>query len=281
MPNLDLELKRSISPARRIAIGTWRRSGDPSVYGALTVEVDAMLAYIERFRAHTGLRLTLSHVMAKVMGEVYRAMPDANAVLRFGRIYLRRDVAVFFQVAMEDPATGEIDLSGVVVRDPAAQDLAEIVQTFERSTRQVRAGRDAEKESTRQLMRRLPGWLVGPVLDVVAMGLYTFNLDLRWLGLPRDAFGAALITNVGSLGLDEAYAPLVPYSRAPLVISLGAVQRTLLPDDDGAPRLAHTLRIGATFDHRILDGAHAARMARVVQRCFADPEAWLGPIAPS
>ena len=45
------------------------------------------------------------------MGMVLHEMPDANAILRFNRIYLREDIGVFFQVAMEDPQTGELDLS--------------------------------------------------------------------------------------------------------------------------------------------------------------------------
>jgi pyruvate dehydrogenase E2 component (dihydrolipoamide acetyltransferase) len=274
--NLPLTLKPRVSPARKLAIGTWHGAGDPSVYGALVVEADAMLTFIEAFRERTGKRLTMSHVMAKVLGEVYEAMPDANAILRWGRIYLRKDVAVFFQVAMEDPVTGEIDLSGLVVRDPGRLTLEEIVDLFERGATAVRAGKDAEKERTRQMFRWIPGILVRSILDALSFYLYTLNLDGRILGVPRDTFGAALVTNVGSLGLDEAYAPLVPYTRAPLVISLGGIRRELLPDEDGRPRVARTLRIGATFDHRILDGVHAARMAKVVQRCFADPEGTIG-----
>jgi hypothetical protein len=275
--HLPLTLKPKISPARKVAFGTWHGPGDPSVYGALVVEADAMLAFIDAFRERTGRRLTLSHVMAKVMGEVFAEMPDANALLRWGRLYLRREVAVFFQVAFEDPATGEIDLSGLIVREPRALSLVEIVDVFERRGAAVRAGKDEDKEKARQLFRWIPGIAVRPILDALSFWLYTLNLDGRIFGVGRDAFGSALVTNVGSLGLDEAYAPLVPYSRTPLVISLGGIRREIRPDADGAPRLVHTLRIGATFDHRILDGVHAARMARVVQRCFADPEGTLGP----
>ena len=32
-----------------------------------------------------------------------------------------------------------------------------------------------------------------------------------------------MITNIGSIGLDQAYVPLVPYSRVPILIALGAV----------------------------------------------------------
>lgn len=278
MPNLHLTAKRPLSPARKLALGTWRHSGDPSVYGSLLVEADAMLAYIEAFREATGRRLTLSHVMAKVMGEVFAAMPDANAMLRFGRIELRREVAVFFQVAFEDPETGQIDLSGLVVREPQALSLLEVVDLFEQRAAKVRAGRDEEKEGGRTLARWLPGWASGWLLDGLSFLLYSLNLDLRWAGLGRDMFGAALVTNIGSLGLDEAFAPLVPYTRAPLVISLGGLRRELLPDDAGQPRAVTRLWIGATLDHRLLDGVHAAKMAAVVRRCFADPVAVFGPV---
>jgi pyruvate/2-oxoglutarate dehydrogenase complex dihydrolipoamide acyltransferase (E2) component len=278
VPNLSLRPKPRVSPARRIAIGAWRTIGDPSVYGAVTVDVDPVLTYIEAFRERTGRRLTLSHIMAKVMGEVYEAMPDANAILRYGKIYLRNDVSVFFQVALEDPKTGEIDLSGLVVRDPKNKSLMEICEVFEEAAGKVRSGQDKEKEQTRQTFRWMPGFLTGHLLDAISFLLYTLNLDLRWAGLPGDVFGAALVTNIGSLGLEDAYAPLVPYTRSPLVISLGGVQRVIVPDDEGNPRLARVMRIGATFDHRLLDGAHAAKMVKVVRRCFEDPAGMLGEI---
>jgi pyruvate dehydrogenase E2 component (dihydrolipoamide acetyltransferase) len=281
VPNLDLVPKSSISSFRKIAIGTWRTTKDPSVYGALVIEVDETLKYIDAFRAATGRRLTLTHLMAKVMGAVLAEMPDANAVLRFGRIYLRKDIGVFFQVAMEDPVTGEVDLSGVTIRNPEKKTVIEILDDFERAAGKVRAGKDEEKEKTRQTFKALPGWLVGWVLDVVSFLSYTLNLDLRFVGLPKDPFGSAMVTNIGSLGLDEAYVPLVPYSKVPLLVALGAVQRELRPGDGDAVRVVQTLRLCATFDHRILDGAHAAKMSKVVRRCFADPVAAFGPIPSS
>ena len=88
MPNTELVLKRDVSSFRMIAIGTWRTTKDPSVYGALDVEMDEVLRYIEAFRAHTGKRLTVTHLMAFAVAKVLEQIPDANAVLRFNRIYL-------------------------------------------------------------------------------------------------------------------------------------------------------------------------------------------------
>ena len=39
----------------------------------------------------------------------------------------------------------------------------------------------------------MPGFIVGPVLDLVAFLTYTLNLNLSFLGLPKDPFEAAAI----------------------------------------------------------------------------------------
>jgi pyruvate dehydrogenase E2 component (dihydrolipoamide acetyltransferase) len=179
---------------------------------------------------------------------------------------------------MQDPETGQVDLSALTLRRPETKSLAEIVDEFEVVSKKIKAGRDQEKEKTRRTFQRLPTWLVGPVLDLISFLTYALNLDLSRAGIPRDLFGSAMITNVGSLGLKTAYVPLVPYSRVPLLIAVGAVERKPVVDADGSLRAGQTLGLHATFDHRILDGAHAATMARTVQAIFADPWSHLDPL---
>src|SRR6185295_8480526 len=91
-------------------------------------------------------------------------------------------------------------------------------------------------------------------------------------------FGSMMVTNVGSLGLEEAYVPLVPYSKVPLLIAMGATARELRPGEGDKIRVVNTIRLCATFDHRILDGAHAAKMAKIVRWSFRCPEEAFGPI---
>ena len=105
MPNLELTRKDDLSSFRKIAIGTWQTAYDPSVYGSLELRMDESLRYIEEFREKTGRRLTVSHLMAKAAGRALAECPDANAIMRFNRIYLRKRIGVFFQVVMTDEGT--------------------------------------------------------------------------------------------------------------------------------------------------------------------------------
>lgn len=277
MGNLELERKRHPSTFRKLAVGTWDDATAASVYGAMTLRMEPALAYIEAFRAATGRHLTVTHLMGRAVARVLADVPDANAILRGKHIYLRKDVAIFFQVAMQDPVTGELDLSGLVLRSAQTRSLAEIVDEFTAAAAKVKARRDRSLEGTRSLLSRLPTRLVGPMLKATGYLAYEWNLDLRRLGVPRDAFGSAMITNIGSLGLESAFAPLIPYSRVPLILALGAVEDTPVVDGDRVVP-GKTMRVCATFDHRLLDGAHAARMARVLRAHFADPFAHYDPL---
>ncbi|MDY0058707.1 MAG: 2-oxo acid dehydrogenase subunit E2 [Myxococcota bacterium] len=280
MWNIELVRKRDLSSFRRIAIGTWTTAYDPSVYGSMNLRVEKLLAYIEAFRAATGKHVTLTHLLAKIAAACVAQMPDANALLRFNRLYLRRRIGIFFQVAMQDPETGELDLSGTTVFDADKKSLAEIVDEFAANVARVRALKDPTLEKTRSLFKGLiPSLLLNWTLKLVSFLCYTLNLNLSWAGLPRDPFGSVMVTNIGSLGLDQAFVPLVPYSRVPLLIAVGSVRDAPVVED-GQVVVGKEMTLSATFDHRILDGTHAAVLARTVREWFDDPFGHFDPLGP-
>lgn len=104
--------------------------------------------------------------------------------------------------------------------------------------------------------------------------MYGLNLNMTWAGLPRDPFGSVMITNIGSLGVDKAWAPLVPYSRVPLLIAVGKVSDQVVAEN-GVPVVRPLLPLCVTFDHRFIDGAQAAVIASEIKECFRNPQDYL------
>ena len=277
MPNLDLVPKKDISNFRKIAIGTWQTAYDPSVYGTLQVRMDEALRYIDEFREKTGRRLTVSHIMAKAVAMALQQCPDANAVLRWNRIYLRKVIGVFFQVAMTDEGSGKVDLSGATLYDVQDKSLIEVVEEFEDKVEKVRKREDPALEKTRNTFQAIPYLLLNVFLKVLTFLSGTLNLDLRWAGVPNDPFGSVMITNVGSLGLDVAYVPLVPYSGVPILIAPGAIKEIPMVVD-GEIEIGKVMNLSATFDHRFIDGVHASTLAGTMRRFVEDPYEHFGPI---
>jgi hypothetical protein len=270
MPNLELVRKDEISSFRKIAIGTWRTVGDPSVYGTLELRMDEAMRYVQEFRQRTGRRLTISHLMAKAAAMVLKECPEANAILRFNRLYLRKRIGVFFQVVMEDEGEGKIDLSGATLYDVEQKSLLQICDEFEVKVAKVKARKDEALEKTRTTFLAVPYLLLNLVLRLISFLCFTLNLDLRRFGVAQDPFGSIMITNIGSLGLDVAYVPIVPFSRVPMLFAVGAVKEQARVVE-GQVKAVRVMSVNATFDHRIIDGFHAATMSRVLRAWMEHP----------
>ena len=270
MPNLDLVPKTDLSSFRKIAIGTWADAYDPSIYGTLEVRMDKCVQYIADYRAATGKRLTFTHLLAKAMAMALARMPDANAVLRWNRIYLRKVIGVFMQVAMTDEGEDKIDLSGATIYGVDAMSLAQIVDEVQMKVERVKKRQDPALEGTRSSFKKMPYWMLNRFLKVLSFFSFTLNLDLRWAGVPSDPFGSVMITNIGSIGLNQAYVPLVPYSRVPIILATGNVVDTPVVEN-GKIVVGKVMKINATFDHRIIDGFHASIMSKTLREYLENP----------
>ncbi len=270
MPNLELVRKDDVSSFRKIAIGTWRTAYDPSVYGTMELRMDEAMRYIAEFREKTGKKLTVSHMVAKAAAMVLKECPDANAILRWNRVYLRKRIGVFFQVVMTDEGVDKVDLSGATLYDVEGKSLADIIDEFNAKVESVRARKDPALEKTRQTFLGIPYFALNGVLRLISFLSYTLNLDLRRFGIPQDPFGSIMVTNIGSLGLDTAYVPLVPYSRVPILIATGAVKEVPVVEA-GKIVPGKVMRVNATFDHRFIDGFHASVMSRIMRQWIEHP----------
>ncbi len=270
MPNLELTRKDDVSSFRKIAIGTWRTAYDPSVYGTMELRMDDAIRYIHEFREKTGKKLTVSHLMAQAASMVLKECPDANAILRWNRVYLRKRIGIFFQVVMTDEGSHKVDPSGATLYDVEQKSLAEIYDEFNAKVEAVRSRKDPALEKTRSTFLGIPYFMLNFVLRMISFFSYTLNLDLRRFGIPKDPFGSLMITNIGSLGLDTAYVPLVPYARVPILIALGAVREAPVVEH-GQIKVGKLMRVNATFDHRFIDGFHASVMSRVLRQWMEHP----------
>jgi 2-oxoacid dehydrogenases acyltransferase (catalytic domain) len=270
--NVALRPPIRLSGWRKISLGSWRPVGDSAVHGLLELDAEPALRYIDAWARASGERITLTHFGVRACGEILRRHPEGNALIRFGRVYPRVGCDVFMHAAADDNGR---DLSGVVVRDADTKSMAEIAAEVNPRVVAIKGQTDRTFSRVKGTMRLLPGLLSRLVLDVIGFILYSLNLWSPVLGAPRDSFGSMMLTNIGSLGLKMAFVPIAPYTRIPLVMAMGAVHdRPVVRGDRVVP--GQVICACWTLDHRIIDGVHAARMAKTLEVIFADPEAEIG-----
>ena len=84
--------------------------------------------------------------------------------------------------------------------------------------------------------------------------------------------GCFTITNLGAFGID-AFTPIIN-PPACAVLGIGRIERRPVMDGDRVIG-RHLVTLSLTFDHRIVDGAPAARFLQTIAACVQNPAPWV------
>ena len=251
---------------RKIAAATWGHPSDPQIYGDLDIVATPILEFIQKARENAGARVTVTHLVGKAIAHALARNPELNVRLYRGHFVKRESVDIFFIVSASEGA----ELSGVKILDADRKPVIEIAHELAERAGRIRANDDVELGRTKSMLARTPRRLLGISLRLAAWLTADRDIDMRKRGLPRQAFGSAIVSSVGMFGIGHAYAPLSPYYRIPFLALVGeVVKRAVVVEDHVVVR--PILTISATLDHRYVDGYHAARLAASVREYLADP----------
>ncbi len=252
-------------------MAAWDAPRDPTAYGTLDLDCENALAYLAAVEARTGEKVTLTHLTGKAIAIAIAETPETNAFVSRGRLMLRDTVDVFFQVVFDNGS----NLAGAKIARANEKSLMELGRELRERATAIRSQRDADTAQRARSLAALPSWFVGFATRAGANLSYDWSLDLSRFGVPYDAFGSVMVTNVGTFGLQVGYAPLLELSRVPLVMTLGAV-RDAPSVHEGTLCIRKRVTIGVAFDHRVLDGYQAGVLARRFTGVIEDPKIELG-----
>jgi pyruvate dehydrogenase E2 component (dihydrolipoamide acetyltransferase) len=229
------------------------------------------LRWIDEARVGSLSHVTITHLIGAAVARAIAAEPAVNAIVRRGQIWHRRSVDVFFQVARDD---GQ-DLLGAKIEHADEKSPLQIARELERQVAKIRGHRAGALDHSGTMLGMLPARLVRPLMRLIEMLTYDFGFDLRAVDIPYDAFGSVMVTNVGSFGLPNALVPLVPFSRTPILVSVGSIR--MAPVVSGHEVVVRpVLSLGVTLDHRVLDGAQAGRLAMRLLAILREPSTTFG-----
>lgn len=276
-----------VSAFRTLAPIIWDSPGDPTVLGDTEINVEPLLAYLEEQQQKTGRKLTLTHAVARAVASVLGAHPDLNCLVRRGRIWMRRDVDVFCQVAVPHADATKLaaaDLSGAVIRQADKRTTAEIAAELQVTAEKIRKHDDPMLKQTKKMLTVLPPFISRPFLRLLAYLTHDWGIDLTWMGVPDDPFGSVMVTSLGMYGIRFAYAPLFPNARAIGVLMVGQVHERAAVVN-GQIVVQKALPLCIAMDHRIIDGFQASVFSREMIRRLEHPEtlddlSWSTPRTP-
>ncbi|MBK9178507.1 MAG: 2-oxo acid dehydrogenase subunit E2 [Acidimicrobiales bacterium] len=263
---------------RKIAMATWRPRTDPMIFASLDVDAGNLLAYLDEVRLATGQHVTPAHLVGRAVAKVLEQLPGLNGRVVFGEFLPSPTIDIFYVVSLrtdlvDGADAAETDLSGSVIR--RADEKPPWVQAAELTEKahQIRAGEDPMFRQTKALAMRLPAIALRPILDTVGFITESLQLPVPFLGLEARPFGSFLVTNVGTYGLDSAYAAIATTCHVPGGVVVGAItEKPVVRNHEVVVR--PILPLGAMIDHRFIDGYQGAVIAKIMREYLGDPAAF-------
>ena len=257
-------MPRSTSARRKIAVATWRAPRESRLHARMAVDATAVLDYCAGQATQHGVRVTPGVVVGLAFQRAVEQVPAFHARVVFGRIVPFESYDVAFAVDIGD---GD-DLAPTKVRGVQAKTVAQVSAELDEGAARLRDRRDRAHTTTTGIAHTVPWWALRPLLATAS--LLNGGIGVPAFGQPAHPLGSLFVTNIGSFGLDEGYIAPVPLARVPLYVCVGAVADAPMAVD-GQVVVRPRLVITATADHRLVDGAHAAHLARLVRVSLADP----------
>lgn len=269
--------KAKVSSVRRLMLNNFSKlTGDPSVGGGCSIDATNLLGFIERVNKRSNVKITITHVLVKMVADALREYPELNVKVVGRRIYRLKHVDVRVAINLFPTEEDSPEVLLAMIRDADRKQLGEIAE--ECVTVADWSRRTGLRKTISGKLLRLTKYLPDPIFNTFTrLGLRIATSGrLPVYGLARDPMGSVALTNVGPFGLPkgvggvQATGLLPPFGYASLVVALPIEERAIVVD--GELKIKPVIPIGAAVDHRAIDGYKVFRYMNFWSNVIQNPD---------
>lgn len=263
------------TPWRRSATAIYKKAVDGRIYGTFEVEMNPAINYINKLK-EKGIRITITQLVVAAIGRTLALdIPDTNAYISRGNIYRRKNVGIFTSVNKG----GKNEMGGFVIHNVEKKSIFDISKEIDKRVEKAREnGNEEGAVQKKNLLAALP-W---PLRDWLFAFAHWWHIilgkELKSMNLTYDAFGSAMVTNIGTHDLQFGFPALMPISNIPLVIAIGKIEERPVVRN-GEIVIRSIMPVAATLDHRLFDGAQGGILATAARNYILQPECMEIPAA--
>ena len=261
------ELKH-VSPIFRLMPCIMKERNDSQVLFKQDIPIAKMEEYINK-KAEEGIKISLMDIIYAGIVRIIAEKPRLNRFVVNGRIYARNEITI--TMSIKKSLTEEGEETSIKTHFDGTENIFEVKEKLQ----SLIAKNKAEDEEND--MDKFAGFLSKIPTGVLkfAVGLIKF-LDKRGI-LPKSVLelspfhSTAVVTNVGSLGIDSIYHHIYNFGNTSMFFAIGKKKKSYVFEDDEIYK-EKCINLAFVGDERICDGHYYASSFRSLARYLTHPE---------
>ena len=180
--------------SKKYNMAAFDQSFDPTVYAQVLFDITKAKQFIKQMSEKTGKKITLTVFWIKVVGEVFKRIPECNEMIRFGIKVKREEVDIGVLVNV-----GDKDLANMTIRNVPGKTMAEISDELYREADIYRKEKNKTHNNGLRALRKLPS-----LYNIIFILLFLF-ISLIEILLELDSILANMGINCKPLGVKNIF----------------------------------------------------------------------------
>lgn len=261
------ELKH-VMPFFRIMPCIMKERDDSQVFFNQDIAIKKIDEYIST-KAQEGIKFTLLDIMFAAIVRIFAERPKLNRFATNGRIYARNKITL--AITIKKSLTEDGDETTVKVDFDGTENIYEVrdkLQTLIKENKDVEAENGTDK---------IAGVLAKIPTSILKIAVGILKVLDKHGHLPKSIIEvspfhtSAVVTNVGSLGIDSIYHHVYNFGTTSMFFAIGKKKKSYVFNDDELAK-ERTVNVAFVGDERICDGQYYASSFRSLVRYVTHPE---------
>lgn len=242
---------------RKLAPGIWTNRQMGMIYAHVDLD-------IHEAQAIKDILLSKSKSpFAWVLFVLFKSMhtsPEICRVLTLGGIWKKRTMS-FTVVADRDSS----DLRFFKLEPSPEWKLEDFQTAIEQQLQFMHDNWDHHNGWSFRWIKKFPSILLSSIFKLMSVLFYDLKISGKIFGLDKHPFSPVIVSNIGSLSLDQGHVPLVPFMRNMMSIGVGKIQQKAVVHNNQITA-RWTLPLSFTIDHRYMDGVHCNQILKNIRQ---------------
>lgn len=262
-----MSVNHNLNSNWRITASTiYEKPRDSKIFGAVELDITDLDEWIQAKRRE-GVKVTLTNFFTVATGRAVKSVvPELNTYIKRGKVVKHNSIDASVSLMLP---SGEMTSVHVECTDKIS--LPDFTTKLQTAINAYRNGSENATMQNKETLAKIPWPLRSWVYALVRKLIIDWGVNWPSMGLDANKFGSYIVSNIGTLGLDEGYPALLPVGNISFVLILGSVKKKALVINDEV-KIRKVINASAALDHRMVDASHAGKLFKYYKYIIQHPE---------